>query len=140
MTDTPTAEQRGFALTLNYGSAAKFVLWIPYHTSQLWLCHYANSTWSQWIQIGSPFGLAPVSVSSGDFNTFTTPGMYVVANATAAGNITNIPETAGGVLEVAYLNSTDYVRQTYKCGAANTYVRRIRVTNQDATSWVNLNG
>lgn len=140
MTDTPTAEQRGFALTVNYGTAAKFVLWIPYHTSQLWLCHYANSTWSQWIQIGSPFGLAPVSVTSGDFNTFTTPGMYVVANATAAGNITNIPESAGGVLEVAYLNSADYVRQTYKCGAANTYVRRVRVTNQDATAWVNLNG
>lgn len=96
-----------------------------------------GESWEPWNDLNNYS--RPPAIENVNLNTFTTLGKYRVSSNAGAATIENIPAQLGGILENLPFNSSDYIRQVYQCGGSDYYVRRVNVTTNEATDWVNLN-
>lgn len=95
----------------------------------------SGGTWSAWMSTG---WATPPSITSGsDFNSYKTPGTYIVTSSAVA----NKPTTGLGFLEVVQITSTSFLqRWTPFAVAANVFTRSHTSAWSDWTSVVWWNG
>jgi len=84
-----------------------------------------------------PTTIAPPDGSTESLNDYTTPGVYTVPTATAAGRVTDSPVTTRGYrLEVKQYRSGSYYRQTIMAwGEPSSIYTRSRQGGTNWTSW-----
>lgn len=134
----------GRLIVLTTMAAARIVqIYIPaIQTAKFYVRAYYDSPylWSNWVRLqtgkGDPLWLASAdstSIASGsDFDSYKTPGNFIVGSASVAGNIANCPVNVAGRLTVMETHGAERVKQTYELSREDgaTYTRYY-----NGTSW-----